>query len=194
GGAGGVAGRQKTIVAIWSSRRREGPAYAGLCSAGVPLFHSFCGAVRGIKALVDWSAFVDSYVSPFDSVPVRASRAAAPARKLLAGGGARNEVEAKELLRLYGIRTVDEIVATSAREAVAAASSLGFPVVMKILSADIAHKSDRGLVVTGVQSAAAVRKAFGPLVGRAGGDARIDGVVVQRMIEDVVAEAILGLA
>ena len=184
---------RKTIIAIWSSPRRDDPAYAALCQAGIPLFHSFCGAVRGIKALIDYSSFVREYHSPFDTVPARASRAAAPARKLLAGGGVRNEVEAKQLLKLYGIPTVEEIVATSAKEAAAAATAVGFPAVMKILSSGISHKSDRGLVVTGVGSAAQARTVFRDLLERAAGE-RVDGVVVQPMIEDVVAEAILGMS
>jgi acyl-CoA synthetase (NDP forming) len=135
---------RKRIIAIWSSPRRDDPAYADLCQSGVPLFHSFCAAVKGIKALVDFSALKASYVSPFASVPMRLSKAAAPARKLLAGGGALDEVSSKSLLAFYGIPTVTEHVATSAREALAAAASLGGPVVMKILSADIGHKLGLG--------------------------------------------------
>ncbi|HSS10352.1 MAG TPA: acetate--CoA ligase family protein, partial [Acidimicrobiales bacterium] len=188
---------RKRIIAIWSSPRRDDPGYAALCQAGVPLFHSFCAAVRGLKALVDFSSLAASYSSPFDSVPVRASRAMGPARKLLAGGGVRNEVEAKELLGCYGITTVAEHVATSAAEAVSAASSLGYPVVMKALSADMSHKSDLGLVSMGIVSATAARTEFRRLMERSASlmpDARIDGVVVQPLIEGAVAEVILGLS
>ena len=187
----------KTIVAIWSSPRRDDPAYQSLCDAGVPLFHSFCAAVRGIKALVDHSAFTRDYVSAFDTAPVRPSKAAAQARKLLAPPGPRNEVEAKQLLRLYGLPTVDEIMVTSPKEAADAASALGLPVVMKALSAVIAHKSDAGLVVTSVTSAGQARAVYRQLLEAAAAAypaARLDGVVVQPMVTDVVAEAILGLS
>jgi acyl-CoA synthetase (NDP forming) len=188
---------RKRIMAIWSSPRRDDPAYAELCQSGVPLFHSFCAAVRGIKALVDFSALKASYVSPFASVPLRLSKAASPARKLLAGGGALDEVDSKALLRLYGIPTVAEHVATSAREALAAAAALPGPVVMKILSADIGHKSDLGLVSVGVHGPSAVRAAYRRLVETAASrapDAQVDGVVVQPMVTGAVAEAILGLS
>ncbi|HEY2304036.1 MAG TPA: acetate--CoA ligase family protein [Acidimicrobiales bacterium] len=188
---------RKRVIAIWSSPRRDDPAYAALCESGVPLFHSFCAAVRGIKALVDFSAFRASYQSPFTSVPMRLSKAAAPARKLLAGGGARDEVESKALLRFYGIPTVTEHVATSAREALAAAADLGGAVVMKILSADIGHKSDLGLVAVGVDGPSAVRASYRRLMEgatRQAPDARIEGVVVQPMVTGAVAEAILGLS
>jgi acyl-CoA synthetase (NDP forming) len=188
---------RKRVLAIWSSPRRDDPAYDALCRAGVPLFHSFCAAVRGMKALVDFSALVGSYTSPFESVPRRPSRAAGPARKLLAGGGVRNEVESKALLRLYGIPTVTEHVATSAREAVSAAAGLRGPVVMKVLSADIGHKSDLGLVTIGVEGAAAVRAAYRRIIEGAAvkaPGATVDGVVIQPVVSGVVAEAILGLS
>jgi len=187
----------KRIIAIWSSPRRDDPAYRALCEAGVPLFHSFCAAVRGIKALVDFSAHVAGYESPFDKVPIRLSAAASPARKLLAGGGARDERDSKELLRLYGIPTVDEVVATSSREAVAAAGALGLPVVMKVLSAEIAHKSDLGLVEVGLANVGAVRDSYRRIVERAAErapDAHVEGVLVQPMVTGAVAEAILGLS
>ena len=90
-----------------------------------------------------------------------------------------------------------EHVATSAAEAVAAARALGLPVVMKILSADIAHKSDLGLVAVGVETETAVRATYRRLTVRARDampGATIDGVVVQAMVRDPVAEAILGLS
>jgi acyl-CoA synthetase (NDP forming) len=188
---------RKRIITIWSSPIRDDPAYRSLCEAGLPLFHSFCAAVRGIRALVDFSSLVANYQSPFDSVPMRGSRALGSARKLLAGGGVRNEVESKELLRLYGIPTVSEEVATSAREAVAAADVFGFPIVMKVLSADIAHKSDLGLVSVGVASAAGVRAEYRRLIDQVASvapGATVDGVLIQPMVTGAIAEAIVGLS
>ncbi|MEX1006477.1 MAG: acetate--CoA ligase family protein [Acidimicrobiia bacterium] len=188
---------RKTVIAAWTSPIRDDPAYRALCEAGVPLFHSFGGAVRGIKALVEFSHFTRNYRSPFTNVPKRPSAAAPIARALLAKGGALDEVAAKELLAAYGIPTVDEHVATSASDAVSAARALGLPVVMKILSADIAHKSDLGLVAVGVETQAAVRTTYRRLTERARSvapNATVDGVVVQTMVQDPVAEAILGLS
>jgi acyl-CoA synthetase (NDP forming) len=150
-----------------------------------------------MKALVDFSSLVGSYVSPFDTVPRRLSRAAGPARKLLAGGGVRDEVESKALLGFYGIPTVPEQVVTSARDAAAAAGAFDGAVVMKVLSADIAHKSDLGLVSLGVDGAAAVRAEYRRIMeeaARRAPGARVDGVVIQPMVRGAVAEAILGLS
>ena len=68
---------------------RDDSAYRALCDAGVPLFHSFGAAVRGIKALVDFSAFVASWSDPFLEIPAERSDAARQAEKLLAGGDSR---------------------------------------------------------------------------------------------------------
>ena len=188
----------KPVIAAWTSPIRDDPAYRALCDAGVPLFHSFGGAIRGIKALVDYSHFTKNYKSPFASMPKRASDAAAGARALLAQGrGALDEVASKELLAAYGIPTVGEHVATSTAEAVIAARALGLPVVMKILSADIVHKSDLGLVTVGVETETAVRATYRRMTERARDampGARIEGVVMQAMVRDPVAEAILGLS
>ncbi|MCU1459133.1 MAG: CoA-binding domain protein [Actinomycetia bacterium] len=187
---------RKPIVVAWLSPLHD-DAYRALCEAGVPLFHSFGAAIKGMKALAEFSAFVRNYESPFAVDAEPESAAAAPARALLVPGRATNEVESKAVLRAYGIPTVEERVATTATEAVTAAQALGLPVVMKILSADIAHKSDLGLVEIGVATTERVRAIYDRLLAdaqRFAPDAEIDGVLVQPMITGAVAEVILGLS
>jgi acyl-CoA synthetase (NDP forming) len=190
-------GRGKPVVAAWTSPIRDDPAYRALCDAGVPLFHSFGGAVRGIKALADFSRLTSDYRSPFATIPRRPSPARARARAMLRRGGRLDEVAGKQLLAEYGIPTVAEDVATSSAEAVRAARTLGLPVVMKVLSPELAHKSDLGLVAVGVATERAVRETYRQLLARAADTAprvTIAGVVVQAMVGDAVAEAILGLS
>jgi acyl-CoA synthetase (NDP forming) len=187
----------KPVVTAWTSPIHDDPAYRALCDAGVPLFHSFGNAIRGMKALIDFSRFTRQYRSPFARVPVRASPARGVARALLAGGRPLDEVDTKKLLAAYGIPTVVEHVATSAAEAATAANAVGLPVVMKILSGDILHKSDLGLVAVGVDTASAVRATYRRLVARAAEaapGATVHGVVVQPVVHDAVAEAILGVS
>jgi acyl-CoA synthetase (NDP forming) len=186
----------KPVVACWNSPLRDNDAYRALCAAGVPLFHSMSASVKGLKALGDWSAFTAGYRSPFDAAPRTASPARDTVRGLL-GRGALNEVDSKRLLAAYDIPTVVEQVALSEEEAVRAAQALGLPVVLKVLSADIGHKSDLGLVVVGVQTEQDVRDTYRALVERAAAaapEARVDGVVVQAMVSGAVAEAIVGLS
>jgi acyl-CoA synthetase (NDP forming) len=193
------AGGRKTIITIWSSPKRDDPAYRALVDAGVPLFHSFGAAVRGAKALVDYSRYIRNRRNPFEGLATKRStkRAVVEARELLTAGESLDEVQSKRIIAAYGIATVPERIATSAKEAVAAAKSLGLPVVMKALSAAIAHKSDLGLVSTNVRSPAEVRSTYRRLLdqaARVAPDAHVEAVVVQPLVTGAVAEAILGLS
>lgn len=106
-----------------------------------------------------------------------------------------NEIEAKTLLREAGIHAPPERLATSADEAVSAAWEIGFPVVMKIVSPDIVHKSEAGGVKLNVADEDAVRVAYGDIISSctaASPGATIDGVLVGKMVSGGV-EAILGV-
>ncbi|MCZ2495195.1 CoA-binding protein [Xylophilus sp. Kf1] len=106
-----------------------------------------------------------------------------------------HEADAKQLLQSAGIAVTPEHACADADAAVAAAGALGFPVVMKILSPDIQHKSEIGGVLLGVQDAAAVRAGFATLVDRArrgAPQARLQGVLVARQLSGGV-ECILGI-
>ena len=70
------------------------------------------------------------------------------------------EIEAKQLLKQAGIDVVDTRLATSVEEAVAISKELGFPVALKIASADVVHKSDAGGVKLGLENEEQVRKAY----------------------------------
>jgi len=94
-----------------------------------------------------------------------------------------SEVESKQLLRAAGIPVTDARLATSASEAATIATEIGFPVVLKIISKDIAHKSDVGGVALGLETASAVRRGYVEMLARvaaAAPKARIDGVSVQQ--------------
>jgi acyl-CoA synthetase (NDP forming) len=187
----------KPVIAVWSSPIRDDPAYLALCDAGVPLFHSFGAAVRGIKALVDFSTFVARAEDPFVEVPVAPSAGTEAAAALVAGGRTLDEVESKQVLAAFGIPTVEERVVTDRADAASAASELGFPVVMKVVSADIAHKSDLGLVRVGIATPGDAEETFDQLMSSAGDqcpEAALRGVVIQPMVTGAVAEAIIGLS
>jgi acetyl coenzyme A synthetase (ADP forming)-like protein len=102
-----------------------------------------------------------------------------------ASRGALTAPEARGLCQAYGIAVPAEGVATTADEAAAIAAGMGFPVVMKIVSPQILHKTEAGGVVVGVDSAAAAKEAFASIVNNAGrydGSAEILGVQVQQML------------
>jgi acyl-CoA synthetase (NDP forming) len=111
-------------------------------------------------------------------------------RKLLdqakaAGRSALTAPEAKGICEAYGIVVPKEGVASGAADAGRLATSIGFPVVMKIVSPQILHKTEAGGVVVGVKSAEAAQAAFETIVANArryNADATIDGVQVQQML------------
>ena len=111
-------------------------------------------------------------------------------RKLL------NEIESKQVLKAAGVPTTDTRLARSRDEAIALAKAIGFPVVLKIVSADIVHKSDAGGVKLGLGGEAAVGKAFDEILAAAKAKhpgSEIDGVSVQTMARPGV-EVIVGVS
>jgi acetyl coenzyme A synthetase (ADP forming)-like protein len=114
----------------------------------------------------------------------------AAVRKILdqakdAGRSALTAPEAKGICEAYGIAIPKEGVAASAAEAAQLASRIGFPVVMKIVSPQILHKTEAGGVMVGVRNAEAAQQAFDTIVANARrykADASIDGVQVQQML------------
>ncbi|MBV9755886.1 MAG: acetate--CoA ligase family protein, partial [Alphaproteobacteria bacterium] len=106
-----------------------------------------------------------------------------------------SEADAKRLLAAAGIAAVPEAACDSAEAAVAAAARFGFPVVMKILSPDILHKSEIGGVLLDVADPAAVRAGYATLIARARAAApaaRLEGVLVAKQLRGGV-ECILGV-
>lgn len=101
-----------------------------------------------------------------------------------AGAATLDEVTSKKLLALYGISTPVEALVASADEAAAAARRIGYPVVAKIVCAELPHKSDAGGVILNVMDDAAVRAAFARLsdaVAAIPGNIDIDGVLIAKM-------------
>ena len=94
--------------------------------------------------------------------------------------------EAKQIAAAYEIATPAEGLATSVDNAVGMANEIGFPVVLKIASVDILHKTDAGGVITDIEDVDAVRAAYTAILDNAkeyNSDASIDGVQVQAQIQ-----------
>ena len=112
------------------------------------------------------------------------------ARRLLdtvkaAGRTALNPTEGRLLCEAYGIPVPREKVAVGASEAAKVAGELGFPVVMKVVSPDILHKTEAGGVVVGIKSAAEAETAYNSILKGAkkyNANAKIDGVLIQQML------------
>ncbi|MFB6777078.1 acetate--CoA ligase family protein [Streptomyces sp. NPDC056352] len=113
-----------------------------------------------------------------------------------AGRNALTAPEGKIVADAYGIAVPGEELAQDVEEAVAVADRLGGPVVLKIVSPDVLHKTDAGGVVVGVEGASAVRAAFCRIIENVRAyapDARIDGVQVQQLVppgQEVIVGAV----
>jgi len=106
------------------------------------------------------------------------------------------EVESKQILEEAGIPAASARLARTADEAVKAAAELGYPVVLKIVSPEVTHKSDVGGVKLNLDSAETVAAAFQEItkaVKRQQSDARIEGVAVQKMARPGI-EVIVGMS
>ena len=106
------------------------------------------------------------------------------------------EIESKEILRQAGIATTEMRLAKTRAQAVAAAKELGFPVVLKVVSPDVLHKTDAGGVKLGVKTEKAVGKAFDDImasVKKHQPKAKVLGVAVQTMARPGV-EVIIGMS
>jgi acyl-CoA synthetase (NDP forming) len=112
------------------------------------------------------------------------------------GRGLLTEVEAKELLKKADISVVDTRLATSRDEAISISHELGFPVVLKIASSDVVHKSDAGGVKLNLETAKQVGQAYNDIMAaikKAYPRAKIQGVSVQKMARPGV-EVIVGMS
>ena len=106
-----------------------------------------------------------------------------------------SEAQAKQLLAGHGVAMAPEQVCTDRETAVEAARTLGWPVVLKIVSPDIPHKTEIGGVLIGVSDEASVRAGFDLLLSRAAAQAphaRIDGVLVAKQLQGGV-ECLMGV-
>src|SRR6202451_744889 len=111
------------------------------------------------------------------------------------GRSALSAPEAKQVADAYGLPVPQEGLATSPDEAAQLAAKIGFPVVLKIVSPDILHKTEAGGVLVGVEDAQAVRAGYDTIVANAKkylAGAQISGVQVQQMLPTGAQEVIVG--
>jgi succinyl-CoA synthetase beta subunit len=106
------------------------------------------------------------------------------------GQPALSEYESKKLLSLYGIPVTREKLSNNADEAVAAATEIGFPVVLKACSPELMHKSEHGCIALNLRSEGDVREAYGRIVESV--DLDLEGVLVQEMVPGQ-RELVIGL-
>ena len=190
-----AAAHDKVICNYWATEALEG--YGVQEVEAEPRIATFRSLKRCFHAIAAWHASDDSRQERSTAKPDRlvadaARREAAAALRDCAD--VLSERESKALLALYGIPVVQESVVATPRDAAEAARHLGFPVVLKLESPDIAHKTEAGVVKLGLHSTAAVEQAAQEMLERAQAMRplpRVHGWLVQPQVPAGV-EIILG--
>ena len=140
--------------------------------------------VRAISNAIDYGVRRGALrARPASTDRVEVNRSLVP--DLRGHAGPMSEVQSKSLVKAYGIPTTEDIFAASRDEAVGAAASVGYPVVLKAVAADLAHKSDAGGVVLGLQGPEDVAAAWDSIVAsvaRHSPGSRVEGVIVSRYV------------
>jgi len=187
----------KPVLACFLGASKVDPGIQVLRKGGVPQYDSPESAVDTLYVMseyVRWKARPKRVVRLF-SVNRRKVETILE-RHLRQGLLDIGEAEAKEIIEAYGFATPRGSIATTADQAANIAQQLGYPVVLKIWSPDILHKSDVGGVKVGLKSEQEVKDAFDLMMYRIPKkkpDANILGVLVQEMVRTSGKEVILGM-
>ena len=186
----------KPMFACFMGKTRVGPARKMLSEAGIPCYAFPEPAVHAIEAMYDYYLWKHRSEPEYAEVERDLDTALALVKEHERRGQPEIvEFEAQQILRAYGLPTPKTVLARSSDEAVAAAEEIGYPVVLKIASPDISHKSDVGGVKVDLQNATEVMKTFKSITARAQRmrrDAYIAGCLVQEMAPPGVKEVIIG--
>ncbi len=180
----GVTGKPVTISFVGGDRSAE--AMQWLVEHGIPAYPTPDQAVNAIAALREYAgiresaAEADSVSDEYDIEAARTilARARAERRSSL------TEIESKQVFAAFKLPVTTTSLSRSEDEAVALAKEIGYPVVMKIVSPDILHKSDAGGVKVNIKDEAAARQAYQTILANAKAykaDANIHGVAIQEM-------------
>jgi acetyltransferase len=191
----------KSVLASWMGGADVAAGEAILNQAGIPtfaypdiaarVFHAMWRSAYNLRGLYETPALPDDSENASDRARAEAIGAAARS----AGRIVLTELESKQVLDAYGVPTVPTRVASDPEAAVAAAEAIGYPVVLKLYSETITHKTDVGGVQLELASPKAVRRAYGAIeasVREHAGAEHFLGVTVQPMIRRDGYELIVG--
>ncbi|MGA3023144.1 MAG: bifunctional acetate--CoA ligase family protein/GNAT family N-acetyltransferase [Bryobacteraceae bacterium] len=191
----------RPILASWMGGLDASPGEMALNSAGIPTFPFPDTAVRAfhymwkysynLRALYETPVLTEEPGVTIDRAMVSAiiDHARSSGRTVL------TEVESKQILKAYSIPVAETVVAATADDAVRAARQTGYPVVLKLHSESITHKTDVGGVQLDLRHEQAVRNAFETIrrsVDEKAGPGHFQGVTVQPMVPRAGYELILG--
>jgi acetyltransferase len=159
----------KGVVFLWTGSRDTKAGLAQLKGARIPIFYTPDKLARGLQSRLAYHTWRERRLADgFATAPPRtAAQDAAITKALGLGRPTLSESESKELLAAWGLRSAREHRANSAEAAVGAAEELGFPVVLKVDSPGIPHKTEAGVVRLNLRDAAQVQTAYAEILASA---------------------------
>ncbi len=178
--------KDKPVTVSFVGGEQSEKATRWLVEQGIPTYGAPDLAVNALAALREY-AVMQKMLAETSEPCLETNKALALeiiARARSDGRDSLTEIEAKQVFAAYGLPITKTQLAKSEEEAVELARSVGFPVVMKIVSPDILHKSDAGGVKVNIKDEASVREAYRTILNNAKAykaDARIHGIAVQEM-------------
>jgi 4-hydroxybutyrate---CoA ligase (ADP-forming) len=168
-----------------------------MSEGGIPYYLYSEPAIRTLKAMYDFKKWINEASNK--RAALQFAKDTSKVKSIFENvrkNGRSNllEEEGYEVLEAYGFPTPKSILCTTEQECINAARQIGYPLVMKIVSPDIIHKSDAGGVKVGIKADDELRNSFNTITGNAlkyKSDAKIKGVLVQEMVKSA-KETILG--
>jgi len=176
----------KPVTVSFVGGERSNKAMQWLVENGIPAYNAPDLAVKAMGTLREYASLETMKSEPFQETP---SADKNKAKEIIAKVRADSrisltEIESKTIFEAYGLPVVKTFLATSEDHAVEKAEEIGYPVVLKIVSPDILHKSDASGVKVDIEDEANVREAYKTILKNAKeykADADIHGVVIQQM-------------
>jgi acetyltransferase len=191
----------KPVLASWMGGNSVAAGKGILNSAGIPTFLYPDTAARAFTYMWRYAYVLRGlYETPTLAEPSEENASRHQVEPIIQNARSHNrvlltELESKQLLSLYGIPMVDTRFAANEDKAATLAAEIGFPVVLKVFSRTITHKTDVGGVKLNLQDEAAVRSAYRAIqssVAEKAGPDQFSGVTVQPMVKFEGYELILG--
>jgi acetyltransferase len=193
-----MKGRRYPVFTCWMGGKTIGKAVERLNEAGIPTYETPERAVRAFLYMVEYARNLETLLE----IPPKMTRSMVfnpeNACRLLSGVPSPRfmpESDSKEILAAYGLPVIRTEIAKSEEQASRIGGELGYPLVMKVHSPDITHKTDASGVCLDLRSDADVREAYRRIISAARAykpDARIEGVTIQPYCSNPDFEILLG--
>jgi len=192
--------RSKPVLTVWMGEKGVIEARRKFSENSIPTYPTPEEAVKTYMYMYRYRRNLDLLYEtpeelPVDMMPPNSHLKLMVRKAISEGKLLLSQADADKFLDAYNIPRLNGGFARSEEEALMVARKIGYPVVLKIVSQDVVHKSDVGGVVTGINSTETLAHEFSKLMDRVKvlkPGARIDGVYVQRMAKSVDYELILG--